>query len=96
MTIQTTYSSARAHLADLWNEVTENQEVVVITRRGSENVAMVSASELSSLMETAHLLRSPKNAKRLFTALNRVQSNKGLQSQTIEELRNELQLNEKK
>ena len=76
--------------------MTENQEVVVITRRGSENVAMVSASELSSLMETAHLLRSPKNAKRLFTALNRVQSNKGLQSQTIEELRNELQLNEKK
>lgn len=71
MTIHTSYSKARAELAKLWNEVTNNNEVVVISRRGAEPVALVSASELTSLLETAHLLRSPKNAERLLKALGR-------------------------
>ena len=71
MPIQTTYTHARAKLAALLDEVTENQEVVIIHRRGAQDVAMISAAELSSLTETAHLLRSPKNAERLLTALNR-------------------------
>ena len=52
-------------------QVTDEQEVVVINRRGHDDVAMVDAAELSSLMETAHLLRSPKNAQRLLSALQR-------------------------
>lgn len=88
MPIQTTYTHARSKLAALLNEVTENQEVVIITRRGAEDVAMISASELSSLTETAHLLRSPKNAERLLTALNRALARTG-KPQTIEELRRE-------
>ncbi len=71
MTIHTSYSKARAELAKLWNEVTNNNEVVVISRRGAEPVALVSASELTALLETAHLLRSPKNAERLLKALGR-------------------------
>lgn len=59
---------------------------MIITRRGAQDVAMISASELSSLTETVHLLRSPKNAQRLLTALNRALAGTGKQ-QTVEELR---------
>jgi antitoxin YefM len=71
MTIQTTYTQARASLAKLLDEVTHNRQVVIIHRRGEEDVALVSADELESLLETAHLLRSPVNAERLITALGR-------------------------
>lgn len=68
---QTTYAKARANLGKLCHQVVANCEVVIIKRRGSEDVALVAASELSSLIETVHLLRSPKNAQRLLSALNR-------------------------
>ena len=71
MTIRTTYTQARDGLAKLLDQVTHNREVVVIQRRGEEEVAMIAASELTSLMETAYLLRSPKNAERLLAALGR-------------------------
>jgi antitoxin YefM len=91
MPIQTTYTNARSNLAALLDEVTGNQEVVIISRRGAEDVAMISAAELSSLTETAHLLRSPKNAERLLTALNRALAATE-KPQTIEELRREVGL----
>ncbi len=71
MTIHTTYTNARANLAKLLDEVSYNQETVIINRRGKKDVALISASELDSLFETAHLLRSTKNASRLLKALNR-------------------------
>lgn len=71
MAIYTTYSKARANLANLLTAASEDKEVILINRRNKEDVALISSSELSSLMETAHLLRSPKNAQRLLTALNR-------------------------
>lgn len=74
MAIYTTYTDARAKLAELWNQVTDNKEVVVISRRGAEPVALVSASELAGLLETAHLVRSPKNAERLLKALGRAKA----------------------
>ena len=89
MTIQTTYTQARAQLASLLDQVTRNREVVIIQRRGSEDVAMIAADELSGILETAHLLRSPQNARRLLTALNRARLGKG-SAQTIEELRKEI------
>jgi len=88
MSIQTTYTQARANLAKLWDKVTTDQEIVIINRRGSENVALISASELSSLVETAHLLSSPENAERLLKALNRAKD-RTLKPQTVEELRRE-------
>ncbi|MBA3036117.1 MAG: type II toxin-antitoxin system prevent-host-death family antitoxin [Desulfobacterium sp.] len=91
MAIQTTYTQARAGLASLMDEVTKNREVVIIQRRGREDVAMITASELAGVLETAHLLRSPKNAKRLLTALDRVKKGSGV-SQTIDDLRNEVGL----
>lgn len=89
MAIQTTYTQARASLASLMDEVTENREVVIIQRRGREDVAMIASDELAGVLETAHLLRSPKNTKRLLTALDRVKKGFGV-SQTIDDLRNEV------
>lgn len=69
--VEASYTEARKNLARLLDRVTEDREVVYIRRRGRERVALVAAGELSSLMETAHLLRSPKNAVRLLSALQR-------------------------
>ena len=91
MTIQTTYTQARDGLAKLLDQVTHNREIVVIQRRGEEDVAMIAASELVSLMETAYLLRSPANAERLLTALGRALKGEGNQ-QTIEGLRHAVNL----
>ena len=76
MPIQTTYSSARANLAKLCDEVVDNQRVVIISRRGRHDVALISADELKGLLETVHLFRSPKNARRLLTAMNRAKGKK--------------------
>ena len=94
MTIQSTYSNARANFAMLLDQVSDHQEIVIISRRGCDDVAMVAVSELSSLLETAHLLRSPKNAQRLLTALKRAMEKKS-KPQSIEKLREELGLEQK-
>lgn len=78
MTIHTTYTRARAELARLLDDVTENREIVIIERRGGESAALISADELSSLLETAYLLRSPANAERLLDALGRALKRDGL------------------
>ena len=89
MAIQTTYTHARSRLASLLDEVAENREVVIIQRRGNEDVAMIAADELAGILETAHLLRSPANAKRLLSALEKIRKEKGT-PQTIDELRDEV------
>jgi antitoxin YefM len=91
MPIHTSYTDARGRLASLLDEVTENQEVVIIQRRGAEDVALIAASELRSLEETAHLLRSPRNAERLLRALNRAIAAEGI-PQTVDDLRREVGL----
>lgn len=95
MPIETTYSSARSNLASLLSRVIDDREVVVINRRGLEAVAMVSASELSSLLETAHLLRSPKNAQRLLRALTRAQA-KTQKPSSMDRLREEFGVGKRK
>lgn len=69
--IKTTYSEARARLASLLDTATDDRETVIISRRGRPDVALIAADELAGLLETAHLLRSPENARRLLTALHR-------------------------
>ncbi len=71
MSIETTYSRARAEFASLMDRVSDDREVVIVRRRDRPPVAMIAADELASLMETAHLLRSPANAERLLAALGR-------------------------
>jgi antitoxin YefM len=82
----TTYTNARATLASLCAEVASTREPVIIRRRNAEDVALVSASELEGLLETAHLLRSPKNAERLLSTLDRARRGEGIEM-TVETLR---------
>lgn len=74
MTIETTYAQARKQLKTLMDRAVDDREVVIVRRRSGGAVAMIAADELQSLMETAHLLRSPKNAERLLAALERARS----------------------
>lgn len=93
MTHVTTYSRARATLASLCDEVASSREPVIIRRRNADDVALISADELSSLRETAHLLRSPRNAERLLRALARARSGEVAPS-SVEDLRRDLGLHD--
>jgi len=94
MPSETTYTNARANFAALCDEAASTTEPIIIKRRGAEDVALVSAAELRSLTETAHLLGSPKNAERLLTAITRARKHK-LPAETVDSLRRELGLGEK-
>ncbi len=86
MATETTYTSLRENLACVLDQVVDQQETVIVRRRGSRDVALIPASELAALTETAHLLRSPENARRLLTAFNRAERGTG-KSATVAELR---------
>jgi len=91
MAKETSYTEARANLASLCDEIAESREVLIIHPRGTRDVALVAADELEALTETAHLLRSPNNAKRLLAALMRARGRK-LKPQSVEQLRREFGL----
>ena len=88
---ETTYTHLRQSLAAVLDRVANDHEVVIVRRKGDKKVAMVPADELASLMETAHLLRSPRNAQRLLTALQRATSRKG-KPEALDKLRREMGL----
>ena len=73
MAFETTYTHLRDKLASVLDRVAGEQEVVIVRRRGARDVALIPADELAAIMETAHLLRSPKNAKRLLRAFRRAE-----------------------
>lgn len=89
--IETSYTNARARFAELWDRAVDDRETVLIDRRGSERVALIAADELTALLETAHLLRSPANAERLLRALDRARRGSEPAS-TVKELRRDLGL----
>jgi antitoxin YefM len=91
--LQTTYTNARANFAGLCDEVTENREIVVIRRRNGSSVAMIAADELQSLVESVHLMRSPKNAERLLSALERALKGKE-EASSLKSLRSEIGLDD--
>ncbi|WP_417217478.1 type II toxin-antitoxin system Phd/YefM family antitoxin [Arthrobacter sp.] len=71
------YSESRANYAATLDAVVDDLEEVVITRTGHEPVVKVAQSEYDSLVETAHLLRSPANARRLMDAIDQLESGRG-------------------
>ena len=91
--VTASYSEARANLARLWDRVIENREVVRLKRRGVEDVVMIAADELDSLLETVYLLRSPKNAARLNAALHEALARTN-EPTTLDDLRREFGLTE--
>lgn len=75
MPIETTYTALRENLASYLERVVDDREVVVVKRRGARDVAIIAADELAGLEETAYLLRSPANARRLSQALAESKAN---------------------
>lgn len=86
---ETSYSQARANLASILDEVVDQQQIFVVKRRNGKNVALIAEDELSSLLESVYLLRSPENARRLHRAMEWSESEEA-QPQTVNELRQEL------
>ena len=86
MATETTYTALRENLASYLDRVTDDREVVIVKRRGARDVAIIPADELSGLIETAHLLRSPKNAERLLESLRELEQGGG-EVMTVDELR---------
>ncbi|MBN3883640.1 MAG: type II toxin-antitoxin system prevent-host-death family antitoxin [Nostoc sp.] len=85
MSNQTNLTDARNNLAELCAQVVADRGVVIINRQEGKSVALIAVDELDSLLKTSHLLRSPKNAVRLLTALERAKA-RTLKSQNINEL----------
>jgi antitoxin YefM len=75
MAIETTYTALRENLASYLDRVVDDREVVVVKRRGNRDVAIIATDELAGLEETAYLLRSPANARRLSQALAESKAN---------------------
>ena len=72
-----TYTAARESLADTMQRVCDDHDPVVITRRRDQAVVMMALADYEALEETAYLLRSPKNASRLRSAIEQLRAGKG-------------------
>jgi antitoxin YefM len=72
------YTESRARYAEMLDGVINDREEVVITRAGHEPVVVVSLEDYESLKETAYLMRSPANARRLLDAMERLESGRGI------------------
>jgi antitoxin YefM len=79
-----TYSESRAKYAETLNAVVNDREEVVITRSGHDPVVIVSLEDYESLKETAYLLRSPANARRLLDSINRLEDGEGVERDLAE------------
>jgi antitoxin YefM len=72
------YTESRARYAEVLDSVANDREEVVITRAGHDPVVIVSLEDFESLRETAYLLRSPANARRLLDAMERLEVGRGV------------------
>ena len=73
-----TYTSVRANLASTMDRVCDNHEALIITRNGEQAVVMLSLEDYKALEETAYLLRTPANARRLLSAAAQLNAGKGV------------------
>lgn len=79
-----TYTESRARYAEVLDSVVNDREEVVITRSGHEPAVIVSLDDYESLKETAYLLRSPANARRLLASIDELESGKGTERELME------------
>ena len=93
MATKVSYSYARQNLASLLDQAEDDQEPVYISRRNREEMVLLPAAEYRSVEETAHLLRSPENARRLLRALQRSLES-DVAPKTLSELRSDVGLQE--
>lgn len=79
-----TYTTARENLARTIEKVVSDRDPVIITKKNDMSVVMMSLDDYESLQETAHLLRSPTNARRLLESISELEKGKGIERETIE------------
>ncbi|EFG46504.1 prevent-host-death family protein [Brevibacterium mcbrellneri ATCC 49030] len=79
------YTESRANYAKVLDAVVNDREETIITRAGHEPVVIVSLTEYESLRETAHLLRTPANARRLLDSVERLEKGRGTRHDLIED-----------
>ena len=79
-----TYTTARAHLAETMDRVCDDHEAIIITRNAQQAVVMMSLDDFKALEETAYLLRSPKNARRLLEAITELEEGRGKERRLAE------------
>lgn len=78
------YTAARANLATTMDRVCNDHDPLIITRNGQQSVVMISLEDFAALEETAYLLRSPANAKRLMGAIEQLDAGAGTERQLSE------------
>jgi antitoxin YefM len=78
------YSQSRAHYAEVLDSVVDDREEVVITRAGKDPVVIVSLDDYQSMKETAYLMRSPENARRLRGAIDQLERGEGVVHELLE------------
>ncbi len=79
-----TYSSARQNLAKVMERACSDREAVIVTRARNDSVVILSLEEYESLEETAHLLRAPKNARRLLASILELEEESGIERELEE------------
>ena len=79
-----TYSQARSKLAKTMDKGCDDHAPIIITRKNQRSIVMISLEDYQSLEETAYLLRSPKNARRLIESVTQLESGGGTERELIE------------
>ena len=79
-----TYSQARTNLAKTMDKVCDEHSPIIITRKNQRSVVMISLEDYQSLEETAYLLRSPKNARRLLESIAELQAGGGMERELMD------------
>jgi antitoxin YefM len=78
-----TYTHARSHLAETMEKVCDDHAPVIITRKNERSVVMISLEDYQALEETAYLLRSPKNARRLLESIAELEAGRGTERELL-------------
>lgn len=79
-----TYTAARQNLAKIMEKVCKDHAPVIVTRKTSNSVVIMSLEDYEALEETAYLLRSPKNTRRLIESIAQLENDKGTEKELLE------------
>lgn len=79
-----TYTNARNNLASTMKKVCDDHDPIIITRKNNEAVILMSLEDYESLTETAYLMQSPKNAKRLIASIEELNTGDGQEREMLE------------
>jgi antitoxin YefM len=79
-----TYTAARQNLAKTMEKVCQDRAPIIITRKASNSVVIMSLEDYEALEETAYLLRSPKNTRRLIESIAQLENDKGTERELLE------------